>query len=134
MLAFTVLSGFAFSLVAPALVRIFKARAGWIIALLPAGLFTYLAFQLPLVSAGQSIRTEWPWALSLGLTLSFRLDGLGLLFALLISGIGALVTVYAGEYLHGRDDVGRFFVYLLMFMAAMLGVALADNLIALFVF
>ncbi len=134
MLTITVLSGFIFSLVAPALVRIFKARAGWVIALLPMVLVVYLAAQLPSVASGQSIRTEWPWAPSLGLSLSFKLDGLGLLFALLISGIGALVTVYAGDYLQGRDDVGRFFVYLLMFMAAMLGVVLADNLIALFVF
>lgn len=134
MLTITVLSGFFFSLVTPGLVRIFRARAGWIIATLPAGLFTYLAFQLPLVSAGQSIRTEWPWSPSLGLSLSLQLDGLGLLFALLISGIGALVTIYAGDYMQGRDDIGRFYMYLLMFMAAMLGVALADNLIALFVF
>ena len=134
MLVITVLSGFIFAIAAPAVVRVFKARSGWVIATLPMTLFVYLASQLPSVESGQSVRTEWPWVPSLGLSLSFRLDGLGLLFALLISGIGVLVMVYAGDYLKGRDDVGRFFVYLLMFMAAMLGVALADNLIALFVF
>lgn len=134
MLIITVLSGFIFAVIAPMVVRVFKARSGWVIAALPMTLFVYLASQLASVAGGQTIRTEWPWSPSLGLSLSFQLDGLGLLFALLISGIGALVTIYAGDYMQGRDDIGRFYVYLLMFMAAMLGVALADNLIALFVF
>jgi multicomponent Na+:H+ antiporter subunit A len=56
------------------------------------------------------------------------------LFALLISGIGALVVIYAGSYLHGHTHLGRFYSYILMFMASMLGLVLADNLIALFVF
>ncbi len=110
MLTFTVLSGFVFGLVAPALVQTFKARSGWAIAALPMALFVYLVSQFPNVANGQSIRAAWAGVPSLGLTLSFRLDGLGLLFALLISGIGALVMVYAGDYLKGRDDVGRFFV------------------------
>jgi len=134
MLIFIVLSGFVIAIVAPSIVRAFKERSGWIMAVLPAVLFAALLWQLPAVMEGRLVRAAVPWVPSLGLTLSFRLDGLGLLFALLISGIGALVMIYAGGYMKGRDDVGRFYVYLLMFMAAMLGVALADNLIALFVF
>jgi multicomponent Na+:H+ antiporter subunit A len=77
---------------------------------------------------------EVPWAPSLQLSLSFNLDGLGLLFAALIIGIGALVLLYASAYLAGHPRAGRFYASLLGFMGAMLGVALSDNILALFVF
>jgi multicomponent Na+:H+ antiporter subunit A len=66
--------------------------------------------------------------------LALRADGLGLLFALLVSGVGTLIVCYAGGYLKGHPQLGRFYGWLLTFMAAMLGVALADNLLLLFVF
>ena len=75
-----------------------------------------------------------PWAPSLGLSLSFRLDGLSVLFATLITGIGTLVVLYAARYLEQHPHAGRFQVSLFAFMGSMLGVVLSDNLIALFVF
>lgn len=75
-----------------------------------------------------------PWAPSLGLTLQFHLDGLGLLFALMITVIGTLIVLYASAYLKGHPNLGRFLVTLFAFMGAMLGVVLSDNLFALFVF
>ena len=69
-----------------------------------------------------------------GLNLAFRLDGLGLLFAGLILGIGLLVILYARYYLSERDSLGRLYAYLLLFMGAMLGVVLSENLIQLLIF
>ncbi|MDO8720501.1 MAG: monovalent cation/H+ antiporter subunit A, partial [Polaromonas sp.] len=63
-----------------------------------------------------------------------RLDGLALMFALLITGIGLLIIVYAHFYLGKSDPVGKFFSTLMLFMAAMLGIALSDNLLLLIVF
>ncbi len=77
---------------------------------------------------------EKAWAPSLGLGLAFNLDALGLLFAVLITGIGALVVLYASRYLEGHEDAGRFHGALFAFMGAMLGVALSDNILTLFVF
>jgi multicomponent Na+:H+ antiporter subunit A len=77
---------------------------------------------------------ELPWAPSLGLSLSFNLDGLGLLFALLITAIGSLVVLYASRYLEGHPHAGRFYASLFAFIGAMLGVALSDNVLTLFVF
>ena len=77
---------------------------------------------------------ELSWAPSLGLSLSFNLDGLGLLFALLITAIGTLVVLYASQYLEGHPQAGRFYASLFAFMGAMLGVALSDNVLTLFVF
>jgi multicomponent Na+:H+ antiporter subunit A len=77
---------------------------------------------------------EVAWAPSLGLSLSFNFDGLGLLFAFLIVGIGALVALYANAYLGAHPGKLRFYVSLVAFMGAMLGVALSDNILTLFVF
>jgi multicomponent Na+:H+ antiporter subunit A len=79
---------------------------------------------------------ELPFGASaeLGIRLSFRFDGLSILFALLITGIGTLVYVYGTTYLADRRDLPRFWAYLTLFMVSMLGLTLSENLIALFVF
>ncbi|MFZ5594967.1 MAG: monovalent cation/H+ antiporter subunit A [Pseudomonadota bacterium] len=93
-----------------------------------------LLFETPRVLAGGTIEAGWRWVPAIGLDLTFRLDGLGFLFALLILGIGLLVILYARYYLSQRDPVGRFYVFLLLFMGAMLGIVLSDNLLLLLVF
>ncbi len=108
-------------------------RAGWL-ALAPAALFAYFAATLAAVARTGPIVEELAWAPALGLTLAFHLDGLGLLFALLITGIGALIVLYASSYLSGHPQAGRFHATLLAFMGSMLGVVLSDNIFALFVF
>ncbi len=74
------------------------------------------------------------WVPSLGLDLSFRLDGLSFLFACLISGIGTLVQIYALAYLREYPNRLKFHFYLTAFMLAMLGVVLSNNVLLLFVF
>jgi multicomponent Na+:H+ antiporter subunit A len=131
---FAVLSGFGLALAAPWLYRLARAATGWLLALLPLGLTLYFAEFIGRVAGGATIVAAYPWAPALGVNLSFSLDGLSLLFALLILGIGALILIYAGGYLGGHPQLGRFYAFLLLFMAAMLGLVLADNLLALFVF
>jgi multicomponent Na+:H+ antiporter subunit A len=75
-----------------------------------------------------------PWSTTLGVDLTLNIDGLALLFILLICGIGALVFVYAAAYMAGVPDRARLFVLLLLFMLSMLGAVSTDHLIALFVF
>lgn len=104
-----------------------------------AGAVTLLAlvWLLPLAGATLSGHTEIQrigWMPGVGLDLAFRLDGLGLLFALLILGIGLLIILYARYYLSARDCMGRFYAYLLLFMGAMLGIALSENIIQLLIF
>ena len=133
-LLLAVLSGYALALVAPWVARRQPRAAGWVLAVLPLTLFGYFLTFIPLVMGGQTVREAIPWVPSLGINLSFTVDGLSLLFALLIVGIGALVVIYAGGYLSGHQRFSRFFAYFFLFMASMLGVVLADNMIALFVF
>ena len=129
-----VLSGFALALVAPGLHRVARGMTGWLLALLPLGLVIFFASHAGPIVSGEPFSVRYRWVPSLGVSLSFNLDGLGLLFALLVSGMGALVLVYAGGYLAGHPQLGRLYAYLLMFMASMLGLVLADNLLLLFLF
>ena len=84
--------------------------------------------------AGETLKLVLPWLPGLGLNFSLRLDGLGFLFALLILGIGLLVILYARYYLSEREPIGRFFAFLQLFMGAMLGVVLSENLLLMLVF
>ena len=83
---------------------------------------------------GETLILSWPWLPSVGLELAFRFDGLGMLFAYLIVGIGLLVILYARYYLKAEDATGRFYAFLLLFMGAMLGVVLSENLLLLLIF
>lgn len=129
-----ILSGFALSFVAPWLQRVGRELAGWILALVPFGLFIYFVGFLAPVATGGVYTSAVAWVPSLGVDLSFSIDGLSLLFALLICGIGTLVVLYAGTYCAGHPRLGRFYTYILVFLASMLGLVLADNLLVLFVF
>ncbi len=133
-LLWVVLAGFALALPAPWIERRTGRAAGWLLALLPAALTLYYASQIPAVSAGQARLFSMPWVPLLGINLSFHLDGLGLLFALIISGIGTLIVIYGGGYMEDHPQRGRFFAFILMFMASMLGVVTADNMVTLFIF
>ncbi|MCS6841852.1 MAG: putative monovalent cation/H+ antiporter subunit A [Roseiflexus sp.] len=129
-----VLSGFGGAIAAPWLHRFAPRYAGWIAALLPLALMIYFISLVPAVAGGEALRFSYAWVPSLGINLSFRIDGLSLLFALLITGIGALVLIYAGGYLANDPMLGRMLMLLLIFMAAMLGIVISDNLISMFVF
>jgi multicomponent Na+:H+ antiporter subunit A len=128
---------FAGSCAAWPLSFLFGRRAsGWLLALLPAGLFAAFLRLAPTIEAGGIITQRLPWAPSLGIDLAFRLDGFSFLFALLITGIGALVVVYAGAYLSRKSDRARarFFTLILSFMTAMLGAVLSDDMLVMFLF
>ena len=101
---------------------------------LPAALFAWFCSLVPRVSSGETLHWEIGWIPQQGIALSFFVDGLSLLFALVITGIGTLIVHYASEYMRGRPQLPRFTAFLLAFMLSMLGVVLADNLIALFIF
>ena len=125
---------FVAAFLAPWLHRVLGDRCGLVLSLVPlAGAAGYL-MMLPQVVAGQAVVFQRAWVPSLGISLDFYIDGLSLLFLLLISVIGVFVTWYAAGYLAGKKDLGRFYLYLFGFMGAMLGVVSSDHLVLLFVF
>ncbi len=128
------LSPFGAALLAPVMVRHGGTPAGWVLALVPASLFVALLTTLGGVAAGHPVRLAIDWVPALDLRLSFLIDGLGLVFALLITGIGAFIVLYSASYLHDHPQRGRFLAFMLLFMGAMLGLVLTDSLVGLFVF
>jgi multicomponent Na+:H+ antiporter subunit A len=134
MLIAAIVSCFALSLVAPWLHRLAREWTGWLLSILPFSLAIYFARRAPQAGSGEPLRISYGWAPELGIHFSFYLDGLAVLFALIITGIGALIIIYAGGYLKGHHQLGRLYAFLLLFMGSMLGVVLSDNLITLFVF
>lgn len=95
---------------------------------------TMLVVLAPAVLRGEVIQAEIEWLPQLGLSASFFLDGLGLLFAGMILGVGLLIILYARFYLSGEDPMGQFYTYLLLFQGAMLGIVLSDNILLLLIF
>ncbi len=112
-----------------------RRRATAAIAGLVAGTsFALLMMLAPGVFDGETMLRHADWVPAIGLNANFRLDGLAWMFAVLISGIGLLIILYAAYYLHHDDPAGKFFAQLMLFMAAMLGIVLSDNLLLLLVF
>jgi multicomponent Na+:H+ antiporter subunit A len=134
MILAAVVSIFILALTAPVLHRWLPHRSGWVLSILPLALTVFFAFKIPQINAGLVVTEYYEWVPRLGATLSIYLDGLSLVFALLICGVGTLIVIYSGGYLSGHPHLGRFYTFLLFFMASMLGVVLAGNLISLFVF
>ncbi|UMG91836.1 hydrogen gas-evolving membrane-bound hydrogenase subunit E [Nocardioides sp. TF02-7] len=114
--------------------RALGTRVFLVAALAPAAAFVWLATQVRTVVHGNPVAESWSWAPALGLEVHLRLDALALVLALAVTGIGALTLLYARWYFDGRrEGVGRTAGVLLLFVAAMLLVALADNLLVLYV-
>lgn len=129
---YVLLAPLAAALAAPALLRLLGRRvAPWVLAAVPAGVVTDLAWRCQ--AADEPLRAGVAWAGALGVDLALRADGLGVVFALMVGWIGGLVVLYAGGYLSDHPRLGRFYLLLLLFITAMLGLVLADNLFMLFV-
>lgn len=112
-----------------------KIHTGWFVLILPLILFIYFLTYLPVTMGGDTVMQSFAWVPSLDIYFSLYVDGLSLLFALLITGIGVLVVLYSIYYLADKHEkLNNFYVYLLLFMGAMLGVVLSDNLVVLYVF
>jgi multicomponent Na+:H+ antiporter subunit A len=136
LLSIVIILPFIMAAISPLLRKLLReVHTGWIILPLPILLFSYFLWQIAAIQSGKSLSATIPWIPSLGVNFTVYLDGLGLLFALLITGIGSLVVLYSIYYLDKyKEALTSFYVYLLLFMGAMLGVVLSDNLIVLYGF
>lgn len=135
-LSFTLvaIAPFLAAFMAPFLFRFLKEYSGWVLAIVPASIFIFLASFIPMVAEHGRVSAGFEWIWSFNVRLSFLLDGLSLSFGLLISGIGTFIVLYSGAYLKGHPHQGRFLAFMLMFMGSMLGLVMSDNMIAIFTF
>ncbi|MDF1761936.1 MAG: monovalent cation/H+ antiporter subunit A [Oleibacter sp.] len=111
-----------------------RSIMAWLTALLPLVSLGIVLSLAPDVLNGTLPSVSYDWVPLLGLQVSFFLDGLGLMFTLLILGIGILVILYARYYLSPQDNAARFYASLILFMTAMLGLVLSSNLLQLWFF
>ncbi len=128
------LSLFATAALVPLWNKLFGAGNAYFAAALPLAGFIWLCSQINPVYQGNFPHLLVEWIPQLGVNWSMRLDGLALLFALLITGIGTLILIYTGGYFKGHREQYRILALLLFFMGSMLGLVLSDNLILMFIF
>ncbi len=133
-LIYLLIALYALAFAAPFVNLHWRKLTGWILSVIPFTVFIYFAGLIPTVATGETITEKYTWISFIHLNLSLQLDGLSMLFALLVSGIGGLILIYAGYYMQSYEKTNRFFGYLIFFMASMLGLVLSSNLISLFVF
>lgn len=133
LLLLTVLVPLFSAALAPFLGGGLRARAGWLLAAAFAPGIGLLALA-PQARQGRPVEAALAWVPSIDLELAFRADGFSLMFALITSAVGFLILLYAASYLGPGERHGRFYSHLLLFGGAMLGLVLADNLVALLVF
>ncbi|MDR2284293.1 MAG: Na(+)/H(+) antiporter subunit A, partial [Sphingobacterium sp.] len=112
----TILSGLFSSCSMVFIGKHLKSRWSFVLPILPALLFIFFAAHVPLISSGNQQLQHFNWVPSLGVNFDLRLDGLSLLFALLITGVGTAIFTYARYYLKGHIYFDRFFGYLFLFM------------------
>jgi multicomponent Na+:H+ antiporter subunit A len=129
------LAHLAAAVLAPVLVRRWGRAAFLALALVPAAAFAWVLTRLTTVTGGDVVTETIPWVPSLDLEVALRLDALSLTFALLVTGVGALVLVYCARYFEpGDEGSARFAGTLTAFAGSMLGLVLADDLLLLYVF
>jgi multicomponent Na+:H+ antiporter subunit A len=133
----TIFIPFLFALLVPFIYKKFTPRihTGWFVLVVPILIFIYFITYIPAISSGKFIHSSLPWIPSYGINFTTYIDGLSLIFGLLITGIGTLVVLYSIFYLSKhREALNNFYVYLLLFMGAMLGLVFSDNVLVLYVF
>jgi multicomponent Na+:H+ antiporter subunit A len=112
----------------------FLKKYSWILSIIPALLFVLFASLSRDVRTEGRILEEYSWYSSLGVNISLNLDAFSLIMCLLITGVGTCIFLYASGYLKDHEHINRFYILILLFMAAMLGIVLSDNLIMVFIF
>lgn len=130
----SVLSGIILSIFILFFSNKLNAKSTLAYALVPLGLFVYFILHIYNLGFQKSVFYSYKWIPEINVNLDFNLDGISLMFCLLITGIGSLIFVYASKYLIDDKDIHKFFGYLSLFMSAMLGMVLSDNIISLFLF
>jgi multicomponent K+:H+ antiporter subunit A len=133
-LALAIIALFLGAAVVAVIARFGRTAAAWAAAAALAAAALPLLPLAPGALRGEVLVQRIAWLPEWGLDLAFRFDGLGLLFAILILGVGQLIILYAAYYMPQKNGLGRLFSLLLAFAGGMLGIVLSENLLLLVVF
>ena len=125
---------FIFAGLIPAAEKILKHYVGWLAAAVALASFLLIATVLPHVIHDGPISGAVPWLPSVGIDFGLYIDGLGILIAFLASGIGVIIMSYSNGYMSHKEDLPRYYMWLLLFMGSMVGMVFSANTILLFIF
>lgn len=125
---------FIAALFIPLLNKRTRIHTGWFVLAVPVVLLVAFLRYIPSLVRGETFAHTIQWIPTYGIEFTTYLDGLSMIFSLLITGIGSLVVLYSIYYLSSKESLSHFYVYLLLFMGAMLGVVFSDNMMVLYVF
>jgi multicomponent Na+:H+ antiporter subunit A len=128
------LLGYVTTLIIPLLIKLKKEYVWPLVSAIPLFIFLFFIGYYNEITNGQTFHESYGWIPSLGINLTFFIDGLSLTFVLIITFVGFIVFYYAGSYLKNNKYIARFYVYILVFMSSMVGLVISDNLITLFIF
>jgi NADH-quinone oxidoreductase subunit L len=115
--------------------RIGEPMAGWIAtAAIGTSFVLAAASSIDFIrGTGHGVRIMlWEWMPAIGASFELQWDPLASLMALVVTGVGTLIHVFAIGYMHGDERFSRFFTYLNLFAASMLSLVLAGNFAMLF--
>ncbi len=118
----------------PAVERLVKDKIGWYASGVAFLSLLLVAVAAPEVIRGGAVQSSVQWIPSMGLNLSFYIDGLSIMFGIIVSGIGVIIMSYSNGYMSTKEDLSRYYRQLLLFMGSMLGMVFSANVIQLFIF
>lgn len=112
-----------------------RIHTGWFVLFIPLMIFFHLLSYVPSISDGKTHYLTLPWIPAYDINLTANIDGLSLIFSLIITGIGFLIILYSIYYMSKQKEaLNNFYIYLLLFMGSMLGLVFIDNILALYAF
>ncbi len=119
--------------------RLGDPAAGWLATAMVAGSFAAsvavffgLLARDPVERVYEFTLFEWLPSGELSVSFGFLGDPLSITMALFITGVGALIHLYAIGYMRGDENFSKFFIYLNLFVFSMLMLVLGDNLLLTF--
>lgn len=134
-IGFTIVIPFLVAMIIPFIYRkLSKLHIGWIVTAVPILLFITFLRYMPQIVNGKTFTSTFQWIPSFDVNFLTHLDGLSMIFSLIITGMGILVVLYSIYYLSKEESLKHFYIYLLLFMGGMLGVVLSDHLLSLYFF
>lgn len=129
-----VLLPFIAAVFVPLLEKILGHRVGWFAAFIAFLSFALIGTVAPLIVEGHVINHSVPWLPSAGIQFGIYADGLSMMIGFIASGIGVIIMSYSCGYMSHKEDLPRYYQYLLLFMGSMIGMVFSSNLIQLFIF
>lgn len=111
-----------------------KNKIGWFATCTAAISFLLIIIVAPDILHSKPLYESLNWLPSMGIDYGIYADGLSIMFGIIVTSIGILIMFYSNAYMSKKEDLARYYQWLLLFMGSMLGMVFSSNTIMLFIF